>query len=54
MEKWPTNFLKIFHMKVVRCLNRLTRVMSTSGDFQIVGQVLEPPNISGPALEMEI
>lgn len=29
-------------------------VMSTHGDSQTVGQDLEPPNISGPALEMEV
>lgn len=29
-------------------------VTSTHGDSQTVGQDLEPPNISGPALEMEV
>lgn len=29
-------------------------VMSTHDDFQRVGQVLEPSNISGPAFEMEV
>lgn len=31
-----------------------SQVVSTRGDFQIVGQVLEPPNVSGPAFEMEL
>lgn len=29
-------------------------VMSTHGDSQTVGEDLEPPNISRPALEMEV
>lgn len=31
-----------------------SQVTSTHGNFQRVGQVLEPPNVSGPAFEMEV